>query len=802
MKIWSIPLIYKKYINNNIGKPRVFEDIDSDFSPLVREKVISYCENKYGKENICQIMTKTYGKPKGNIRLACKYLGQQEVENKKIEDNKNIEYAIENNIDASEIRKMQSENSASYDAIDKKWIGIGNKLCKFVGNDDEISDIFSSKENLQKFIEVNSIPEKEAQAMHMAYDLGAPFRQYGEHAAGVIISKDKISDAIPLMYNDNKKNMCTQCDMVQAEAKGFLKMDFLGLNNLSIITKILRDVKENTGKADFNLQDYTYRDKLTNDKKIFEDIFQKGLTQGIFQFESPQFQKILRDLKPDNFEDIIAAVSLYRPGPMDYIPNFIENKENPETREKAYLGSDILKDILSPTYGVMVYQEQIMQIFQFGAGYSLGGADNVRRAISKKHTEDILAEKDTFIFGDEEKGIAGAIKTMNITEAQATELFNTMVKFGEYAFNKSHATAYALISMFTAYCKEYYPAEFFKESLDAMENQDDIALYQKDMENFGYSLRLPDICKSENNFTIDAKNKVIYMGLKYIKGEGDVDIKHRTYCLEEFVQKNPNISEKTIRKYASLGMFKNLWKDINRPCSSTEALKWLDDNYSNYVNLRNNLISLKNAKEDVNINNYDSINESIAQCKVNIISNKKEFVRNIKSHKILKFDSNKIQAEQELLNTIVIDENLKELSKTLINQTNDFSSLETLEDKEKALVPAIVLGASEEKKTKAKGTPYRDVYLLDKSGSIISRRFSDIPPYDVALFELHGPKNAAFFNKCLREIKTNMTLDKNYKTINKDNLSNFNENETSKLSMIHTADGTQKLVIQSDELNR
>ena len=252
------------------------------------------------------------------------------------------------------------------------------------------------------------------------------------------------------MWNKKKGAMETQCTMAQAEAKGLLKMDFLGLQNLDIITNIIQKPWK---KADQDglLQDYKRRDKMLKDPKIYRDIFWTGLTQGVFQFESDGMKKMLMDFKPETFEDIILLVAAYRPGPLQYLPEIIQQKQYTDQqagkewasvekigkidkpKHSININNKALNDILEPTYGCIIYQEQVMQIFQNLAGYSLGGADLVRRAMSKKKTTALEKERIVFLHGDPERGIEGCIKKQGISEKDANNLFDQMMEFAKYA---------------------------------------------------------------------------------------------------------------------------------------------------------------------------------------------------------------------------------------------------------------------------------------------------------------------------------------------------------------------------------
>lgn len=334
------------------------------------------------------------------------------------------------------------------------------------------------------------------------------FLNYGMHAAGVIIADGHpVSDYVALMRDEKSGGMKVQCDMVQAEGRhGLLKFDFLGLRNLNIITKALRGIKIKTGK-DIDVT------KLSMDDAVFKNIFAKGFTGSVFQFESEGMKSMLKKFKPTCFEDLIALVSLYRPGPMDFIPDYINAKYHPESIH--YLCPE-LKPILGKTYGTIVYQEQVMEIFQKLAGYSLSGADNVRRYMSKKKLEPLVKEKEAFIHGDESRGIAGCVKN-GIKEEVANKLFEQMLSFASYAFNKSHAAAYAMISYITAWLKYYYPAEYMCAVLNTTKDIKKLPSVLNDCREIGVNIYAPDINRSQLGFTVTDDNGVIF-GLDSVKG--------------------------------------------------------------------------------------------------------------------------------------------------------------------------------------------------------------------------------------------------------------------------------------------
>ena len=683
------PIKYNLFFERFLNPERVsMPDIDSDFKTDIRAKVIEYCKKKYGEENVCNIMTKSYGSIKSNLRTIAKYFYQRAL-------SKNPELTHE---EEQEIKSYWYNMS---DKLAKNYVKTQEVFDNIEGeiNDDEEAEV---KEELQITKEqAELLTPDETKMITYANKLNGVFKDYGQHAAGVIISKDRLADIIPLMYNETKKNFSTQCTMAQAEAKGLLKMDFLGLKNLDIITNVIKtptDPKD----VDTKIQDYSKRDEILNDERIFKEIYCKGLTDGVFQFESPGMKQVLKEIQPQSIEDLIAAISLYRPGPRDYIPEFVENKRNPD---KIHYLCPELKKILEPTYGTIVYQEQVMQIFQDLAGYTLGGADEVRRAMSKKKLEYLVREKDKFI--------AGCVEKVHISAEDAKALFERMESFASYAFNKSHATAYSVISVFTAYLKLYHTVDFYKETLNLLNNAkraSNIPAYMSEMSKFGLTLLPPSLMYSGNDFTVSEDKTKIYYGLQQIKGESEVDIDklYRTECLEEFCIKNPDISVKTLEIYAKLGCFKTMWIGEDRGASTTDYLKFIKKVQP----------LLSQGTEDAE--------KKIAKYKANFLKAPK--------YRMSEKDILKAYAtEKELLYAPLSARNC--ISR-LENETVNSEVLSTNYNK-MIEIPAVVIGVSEYRYTKTKHTPYVMVSLMDKDGVVFERRFRTKPEFLVGRFKCH-----------------------------------------------------------------
>lgn len=455
-------LIFERFLNpERVSMP----DIDIDFCYERREEVIDYVVNKYGEDKVAQIVTFGTMAARNAIRDVGRVLA---MDFKTVDDTaKKVPNLLNINIDKSleispEFRKAYEENR-----------------------------------DVKKLVDVARRVE------------GMP-RHTSTHAAGVVISKLPIMEYVPLAIN--KDAVITQFNMTELEELGLLKMDFLGLRTLTVISDCMKYIKKNKDI------DVSFEDMDENDPKVLS-MFTVAQTLGIFQFESQGMRNFLKELKPTKFDDLIAANALFRPGPMNEIPTYIHNKHNEEDVE--YL-SPLLEDILKPTYGTIVYQEQVMQIVQKIAGFSLGEADNLRRAMSKKKMKVMEDGRKEFIFGKEdEEGnilIEGAIRR-GVEEDVANKIYDLMIDFAKYAFNKSHSAAYSLVAMRTAWLKYYYPVEFLAALISSvMGNTSQLSLYIVEARRLDIKIESPDINYSLDKF--DVKDNSIIYGLKAIKNVG------------------------------------------------------------------------------------------------------------------------------------------------------------------------------------------------------------------------------------------------------------------------------------------
>lgn len=454
-------LIFERFLNiERVSMP----DIDTDFEPEVRKTLVKYVQRKYGEKYVCGIMTKGTQAAKASIRNCARYLGDKEY------------------------------------GDGKHFNGLGDMIAKTIPSKpgvvlDDCMDML-----LEKF----GSNKDAMQIINDAKLVEGTFTQYGIHPAGVIISdKDPIIEHMPLMWDENAGMMKTQCDMIQAEKLGLLKMDFLVLGTLTIISRVLWNLK----KKGIVIDPY----RLPFEPAIFENVYAQGNTTAVFQFESGGMRQMLRRFKPDCFEDVVLLNAAYRPGPMDYIPQIIEAKMT----GKVEYSIPELEPILGTTYGSIIYQEQVMEIFQKLAGYSLGQADLVRRAMSKKHLDELLLEKEAFLHGDSERNIDGC-EARGIDLVAADELFERMTAFASYAFNKSHAAVYSYVSYVTAYLKEKYPAEYLSEAMTAAKLEKLPGLLAE-AKRYGVKVLPPSVNESEKDFSVVSSNEIRF-GLSQVKG--------------------------------------------------------------------------------------------------------------------------------------------------------------------------------------------------------------------------------------------------------------------------------------------
>ena len=452
-------LLFERFLNpERVSMP----DIDIDFCFERRQEVIDYVGRKYGSDKVVQIVTFGTMAAKGVIR------------------------------DVGRVMDMP------YAYVDS--------LAKMIPNELNIT----IEKALAMNPEFRSLYETDTKVhgmINMCKRLEGLPRNTSMHAAGVVICQNAAEEFVPLSRG-SEGSITTQFTMTTLEELGLLKMDFLGLRTLTVIQNAVRLVEKSTGKwIDVDNIDY-------GDAKVLASIG-TGKTDGVFQLESADMKNFMKELKPQSLEDIIAGISLYRPGPMEFIPKYIRGKNNP--KDVAYACSQ-LEPILAPTYGCIVYQEQVMQIVRDLGGYTLGRSDLVRRAMSKKKQSVMEKERANFVFGNPEEGVPGCVKN-GISESVAGQIYDTMMDFAKYAFNKSHAAAYAVVSYQTAYLKYYYPVEFMAALMTSViDNPDKVSEYIMTCRSMGITILPPDVNEGESRFSV--KNGAIRYALTAIKGVG------------------------------------------------------------------------------------------------------------------------------------------------------------------------------------------------------------------------------------------------------------------------------------------
>lgn len=476
------PIRYSLFFERFINKERVsMPDFDVDFCMDRRGEVIEYVKRRYGVDHVAGIGTFGCMQAKNAIRDVGRVL---RIPNPDV-------------IKLTKLIPNKLPDGIKKPPVLKYYFGTTGKPENDKYIIPELRELYDNDENIKKIAD-------------MAIKLEGVPRNTSQHACGVLIAPEPVANFVPVAKTDNER--VTQYSMIELEHLGLLKMDFLGLRTLTDIKKACDYIYKNYGKR-IDFYDMSY-----DDPKVFE-MLSEGKTDAVFQLESAGFKKFMKELKPTCLEDIIAGVSLYRPGPMDSIPKFVKNKQNPD--EVVY-DDPCLENILDVTYGCIVYQEQVMKIVQVMGGYSLGQADNIRRIMGKKQVDKIDKEREKFINGwqdpEGKKSIPGAVK-LGHDPAVADKIFNEMKEFAKYAFNKSHAAAYAHVTYQTAYLKCYYETEFITAILnDRITNADDITKYVSFARSEGIKVLPPDINKSLTYFNVE--DHAIRFGLGGLKHVG------------------------------------------------------------------------------------------------------------------------------------------------------------------------------------------------------------------------------------------------------------------------------------------
>ena len=567
-------------------------------------------------------------------------------------------------------------------------LALADKLAKMVPMELHIT-IKKALEQNREFKELYETNDEIKKMLNIAMALEGMPRQASTHACGVVITKEPVENYVPLYVNEGI--ISTQYIMTTLEELGLLKMDFLGLRTLTVIEDAKRLVKQTRGiDVEF--------DKDMNDPNVYK-LWATGKSVGIFQFESTGMTNFMKELKPDCLEDIIAGVSLYRPGPMDQIPRYIKNKLNPQNAEYTH---PALEPILNVTYGCMVYQEQVMQIVRDLAGYSLGRADLVRRAMGKKKLDVMAKEREYFIYGQtDEKGniiVPGCIRN-GIDEASANKIFDEMAEFAKYAFNKSHAAAYAVVSYRTAYLKAYYPEEFMAATLNSfLGNLDKVSIYINECKSLGIKILKPDINKSNTKFTVD--DGKIRFGLGSIKNVGIAAIenivKERVEHgkFESFTDFCERVQQEAVNKKSIESLIKAGAFDEFEQTRST-----LIASYENIINTIQDS-SKKSLAGQVTMFDLGSDNANINELKYNFEEHEEYS------------DKELLAMEKEMLGIYISGHPLDKLTK----QIEDATNINTID----------IAQINEEMQITGKTTKYKDGQIVKYAGIItnIKKRYT------------------------------------------------------------------------------
>ena len=501
-------LLFERFLNpERVSMP----DIDVDFCFERRGEVIDYVIEKYGKEQVAQIVTFGTLQARGVIRDVGRVM--------------DLPYAFVDSI----AKMIPKELNITLD----KSLMMNQELKKLYEEDPQVKELIDMSKRLE----------------------GLP-RHTSMHAAGVVICQKAVDEYVPLALGADNIPV-TQFTMTTLEELGLLKMDFLGLRTLTVIQDAIRLVEESTGKKIIS-------EEIDYDDKAVLDSIGTGKTDGVFQLESAGMKSFMKELKPQSLEDIIAGISLYRPGPMDFIPQYIKGKNHPD---KITYECPQLEPILAPTYGCIVYQEQVMQIVRDLAGYTLGRSDLLRRAMSKKKGDVMQRERQNFVYGNPEEGVPGCVAN-GISEQVANKIYDEMIDFAKYAFNKSHAAAYAVVSYQTAYLKYYHPVEFMAALMTSViDNPGKVAEYIYTCRQMGIQILPPDINRGVGNFSVDNGN--IRYGLTAIKSIGrpvieaivsERQLRGEFKSLKDFLDRmtGKEINKKSVENFIKSGAFDSL----------------------------------------------------------------------------------------------------------------------------------------------------------------------------------------------------------------------------------------------------
>lgn len=719
-------LLFERFLNpERVSMP----DIDTDFDDEGRGKVIDYVVEKYGKNQVAQIVTFGTMAAKSSIK------------------------------DVARVLDLPLQDA--------------NSLAKLVP-DAPGTTLEKAFQEVQELEEIKKGSDLKAITLNLAEKLEGSVRNTGIHAAGVIIAPADLTDYIPVATSKDTDLLVTQFDGKYIESAGMLKMDFLGLKNLTIIRDALAMIKANHG-VDIDIDNIPL-----DDEKTFK-LFQSGNTVGIFQFESDGMSKYMVELKPTNIEDLIAMNALYRPGPLQFIPNFINRKHG---REKVEYPHELLEPILNYSYGIMVYQEQIMQTAQILAGYSLGQADLLRRAMGKKDKKEM--ERQSVIF------VEGAKKLHNIPEEKAKEVFAIMEKFAEYGFNRSHSAAYSVVAYQTAYLKANYTAEYMASVLTHnMSNIENVAFFMDECRQLGVPVLGPDINESEYKFAVNKKGE-IRIGLGALKGVGENAV---ISIVEERKANGPYNSifelakrinlraanRRTLESLALAGAF-DCFPEIHR--GQYFASDGSDTALEKIIKFGNAYQESKNASQHSLFGGDSGNSVELPEPK---LPNSEPWSR-----------LELLQKEKEIVGIYIsghpLDDYKLEIDTFCTHSLDKLSDLESLKGKEITIAGIVSDAAHRTSKT---GKPFGSFTLIDYNGSINLMLFSD----DYLNYRRYMEDGYFLFLKCKVQNRFNQPDNFEVKILNAQLLSEVREKMVKGITLkVSLTDINQQLVNQLSEL--
>lgn len=656
-------LLFERFLNpDRVSMP----DIDIDFDDVGRDSVIKWVVDKYGQGQVAQIITYGTMAAKSSIRDTARVL--------------DLPLA-----DADRLAKLMPGTD-----LRKVIFSSEKELKELLSGDD-----FNNAMELRRIADGNDLA---AQTLKQAAVLEGSVRNTGIHACGVIIAPDDLTKYVPVTTGKDSELLVTQFDNSVVESAGLLKMDFLGLKTLTILKDAMQLVRERHG-VDINPDEISLTDLKTY------ELLQRGETVGVFQFESDGMQKYLRDLKPDKFGDLIAMNALYRPGPMQYIPNYVRRKHG---LEEVVIPYPVMEEDLRETYGITVYQEQVMLLAQKMAGFTKGEADTLRKAMGKKQIETMLKMKEKFINGAKERGM---------DETVLAKIWEDWEAFAQYAFNKSHAACYAIVAFHTAFMKANYPAEFMAATLNSLNNIDDITFYMEECQRMKLSVLGPDVNESKLRFSVNNKGEIRF-GLSAIKGVGEVA------AVELINEREANGRYKSIFELTKRSNLKSVNKRVLESLAKAGAFDGFDNThraqYFHKLEGEDSNILEKAIKYGANAQANDAASQASLFGAGSAITLSEPKIPQCEPWGLFE----KLEQEKEVVGMYLtghpLDDYRFEMEYLCKNRVSELNDLDKLKGRE-VFIGGIVSGA-QERMTKT-GKPWGSFTLNDLSGSYEIRVF-------------------------------------------------------------------------------